>query len=192
MQKDSLRVFYSGDEVYKQPVQSSSQASFNQGVHLDNCLRLNYSFLDTKIWKRGVKGHLNGMHNIIYRTTISNRFDMCILLCVCINTILMALDGLFADSSSIETIEFMSTVFTFVFLSELVLKIISLGLLDYLRDKINIFDACLVTISLVEYYLNSGDNSGFSAFRALRIFKVLRVTRLIRSLKYMRVIMRVL
>jgi hypothetical protein len=61
-----------------------------------------------------------------------------------------------------------------------------------MRDKINIFDACLVTISLIEYFLNSGDNSGFSAFRALRIFKVLRVTRLIRSLKYMRVIMRVL
>ena len=49
-----------------------------------------------------------------------------------------------------------------------------------------------MSISLVEYFYASGGNSGFSAFRALRIFRVLRVTRLIRSLKYMRVIMRVL
>ncbi len=178
--------------MFKQPAQSSSQSAFNRGIQRDNCQRLNYGYLDTKIWKRGFKGYLNGLHNIIYRFTISNRFDMCILLCVCINTILMALDGLFSDTSSTDTIELMSTIFTFVFLSELLLKNISLGVAEYLRDKINIFDACLVTISLVEYFLNSGDNSGFSAFRALRIFKVLRVTRLIRSLKYMRVIMRVL
>lgn len=74
----------------------------------------------------------------------------------------------------------------------MVLKNISLGTIDYLRDKINVFDAGLVSISLVEYFSSAGGNSGFSAFRALRIFRVLRVTRLIRSLKYMRVIMRVL
>ena len=86
----------------------------------------------------------------------------------------------------------MSTVFTFTFTAELVLKNIALGPIDYCHDKINLFDASLVTISLVEYFYSSGGNSGFSAFRALRIFRVLRVTRLIRSLKYMRVIMRVL
>jgi hypothetical protein len=88
--------------------------------------------------------------------------------------------------------EGLSNIFTFTFTTELLLKVISLGMSDYLRDKINLFDACLVSISLVEYYTSSGSNSGFSAFRALRIFRVLRVTRLIRSLKYMRVIMRVL
>jgi hypothetical protein len=80
-----------------------------------------------------------------------------------------------------------------MFLAELIMKNIAIGPRDYVRDKINIFDAVLVTISLVEYFLSSGEaNSGFGALRALRIFRVLRVTRLIRSLKYMRVIIRVL
>ena len=83
-------------------------------------------------------------------------------------------------------------MFTFVFLGELLLKNLALGPKNYVRDKINIFDACLVTISLLEWFMSPGANSGFGAFRALRIFRVLRVTRLIRSLKYMRVIMRVL
>lgn len=88
-----------------------------------------------------------------------------------------------------EDIQF---VFSLTFTVEAGLKIISLGFVNYSRDKINIFDLFLVTISWIEYQFASGSNSGFSAFRVLRIFRVLRVTRLIRSLKYMRVIMRVL
>lgn len=134
---------------------------------------------------------MNGLHNYIYRFTINNIFDSFILTCVCLNTVVMSLDGIGSDDYT-SYINLASNTFTFVFLGELILKNLSLGIHNYLKDKINIFDACLVTISLVEYTLSSGGNSGFSAFRALRIFKVLRVTRLIRSLKYMRVIMRVL
>ena len=68
----------------------------------------------------------------------------------------------------------------------------SVGFRNYLRDPINIFDLVLVTISLLEYFLQSGSNSGFSAFRVLRIFRVLRVTRVIRGLKYMRIIIQVI
>jgi hypothetical protein len=71
-----------------------------------------------------------------------------------------------------------------------VLKNVSIGVVNYVRDKLNIFDALLVTLGLIEYFLSTG--SGFTAFRSLRVFRVLRVTRLIRSLKYMRVIMRVI
>jgi hypothetical protein len=104
----------------------------------------------------------------------------------------MGLEGTINSEEGIKTMEKLNTAFTFIFTTELVLKNISLGTIDYLRDKINVFDAILVSISLVEFITSSGGNSGFSAFRALRIFRVLRVTRLIRSLKYMRVIMRVL
>jgi hypothetical protein len=52
----------------------------------------------------------------------------------------------------LETVNKIQDVFTFVFLGELALKNISLGPLNYVRDKINLFDAALVTISLVEYF----------------------------------------
>ena len=104
----------------------------------------------------------------------------------------MALEGSVNNKEGVSIMEDISMVFTFTFLAEAILKIISLGIQNYIRDRINVFDLFLVTISLVEYQMSSGGNSGFSAFRALRIFRVLRVTRLIRSLKYMRIIMRVL
>ena len=52
----------------------------------------------------------------------------------------------------LDTVNKIQDVFTFVFLGELGLKNISLGPLNYVRDKLNIFDAALVTISLVEYF----------------------------------------
>ncbi len=112
----------------------------------------NYSFLDVKIWLPGYYGYLNGFRSIIYRFTINVKFDSLILTCVCINTIIMALEGTINDKEGISTMEQLSTIFTFTFAAELVLKNISLGTIDYLRDKINVFDAGLVSISLVEYF----------------------------------------
>ena len=62
--------------------------------------------------------------------------------------------------------------------------------MNYVRDKINLFDASLVSISLIEYFMSG--NGSLTSLRSLRILRVLRITRLIRSLTYMRVIMRVI
>jgi hypothetical protein len=53
----------------------------------------NYSFLDIRIYLPGMYGYVNGLRSIIYRFTINVRFDSLILLCVCVNTCIMALEG---------------------------------------------------------------------------------------------------
>ena len=71
------------------------------------------------------------------------------------------------------------------------LKIFGMGITEYLKDKMNLFDAIIVTLSLVELFFFGGGNSAIAAFRSVRIFRifrVLRVTRLIRQLHYMMVI----
>lgn len=86
--------------------------------------------------------------------------------------------------------------FTIVFTVDMGLKIIGLGLVDYLRDRMNVFDAVIVSLSLVELvFFGTSGGSAISAFRSVRIFRtfrVLRVTRLIRSLQYMKIIMDVI
>lgn len=85
----------------------------------------------------------------------------------------------------------MNEIFTFIFIAELGLKLISLGVIGYLRDKMNIFDGAIVTFSIFELIFFTNTNKAVSAFRAVRIFKifrtfrVLRVSRLLRGLAFM-------
>ncbi len=63
---------------------------------------MNYTWLNKKIWIKGnFKGYLllNSIHNKIYKFTINGKFDTFILICVCANTIIMSMDGLFKDES---------------------------------------------------------------------------------------------
>lgn len=65
------------------------------------------------------------------------------------------------------------------------LKVIGLTPLGYVRDKMNIFDGLIVSLSIFEMVFMSGGSKAVSAFRAVRIFRtfrVLRVTRLLRGL----------
>jgi len=60
-----------------------------------------------------------------------------------------------------------------------------------MRDKINIMDAAIVILSLVEAIFLGGSSTGVKAFRTVRLFRtfrVIRVTKLLRSLAYMQVI----
>ena len=68
------------------------------------------------------------------------------------------------------------------------LKIIGLGLVKYLKDRMNYLDGMVVILSIVEILFlskNKGGGSALSAFRTVRIFRtfrVLRVARLLRSM----------
>jgi len=65
----------------------------------------NYSFLDVKIWLPGLYGYLNGLRSEVYRFTINVKFDSLILLCVCVNTLIMALEGTITDVEGIKVME---------------------------------------------------------------------------------------
>lgn len=67
----------------------------------------------------------------------------------------------------------------------MIIKLIGLGLKNYLLDRFNIFDAIIVILSLVDFSINvagvipeDDENSGiFSAFRAMRILRVIKLAR---------------
>lgn len=91
----------------------------------------------------------------------------------------------------------MNNIFTYVFISEMCIKIIAIGAKKYLSDKMNYLDGAVVIFSIVELaFLRKGNGkSSLSAFRTVRIFRtfrVLRVARLLRSMHSMQVIMGVI
>ncbi len=116
------------------------------------------------------------------------------MLCVFMNTIILTTEGLVSNQGEIILNKF-NFSFTIIFTIDMGLKVFGMGVVDYLRDKMNVFDSIIVILSIIELALTGGSGgSALSAFRSVRIFRtfrVLRVTRLIRSLQYMKIIMSV-
>jgi len=133
-------------------------------------------------------------HKHFYNIINGSLFNNLMTVAVFLNTIIMAMDGLFEDEGAIAIMDFVSLIFTYTFIGELTCKLIAMGPLGYLRDKMNIFDGSIVLLSLFELIFMSGGSKAVSAFRSIRIFRtfrVLRVTRLLRSLEFMAVIIQV-
>ena len=122
-------------------------------------------------------------------------FEYFIILAVASNTILLALDGLFTEDWQVNLFFQMNLAFTIIFTVEMCFKIIALGLLEYIRDYMNVLDGVIVIISLSEIFFIGSGVRAVSAFRSVRIFRsfrVLRVTKLLKSLAFMKVIIGVI
>lgn len=149
---------------------------------------LNYTDDDRFIWLAGPIGLLLMMQRKLLRFTESWIFEFAMNMAVAINTIILSLDGLLPESSE-DTMNQFNFAFTIIFTVELGVKVLGQGLVEYIRDTMNRFDAVIVALSLVElFFLGGSGKSSLSAFRSVRIFRafrVLRVTKLMRSLKFM-------
>lgn len=74
----------------------------------------------------------------------------------------------------------------------MILKIFGLGVIKYLKDKMNYVDGAIVILSLVEVFLANGTLSAIKTIRIFRTFRVFRITRLLRAMKEMQVILNAL
>lgn len=72
-------------------------------------------------------------------------------------------------------------VISFLFLIEMIIKLVRLGVKEYSRDKFNLFDAFIVCISMVDVtvFIVVGEGSGgaLTAFRAIRVMRVFKLSR---------------
>ena len=91
------------------------------------------------------------------------------------NTIVLAMayDGM-SDSYE-KGLDTANLVFTIMFILELVLKVVGMGVEEYGKDPFNKFDAAIVLMSIIELAFSSG--GGLTALRAFRIMRVLKLIR---------------
>lgn len=72
-------------------------------------------------------------------------------MCVVLNTVILSLDGLYVEGSKTDFyLSIINTVFTLLFIAEMLLKMIALGFKGYISDRMNVFDCLIVLLSLVE------------------------------------------
>uniref|UniRef100_A0A8C8AW24 Calcium voltage-gated channel subunit alpha1 I n=1 Tax=Otus sunia TaxID=257818 RepID=A0A8C8AW24_9STRI len=128
---------------------------------------------------------------LLCQTIIAHKlFDYVVLAFIFLNCITIALERPQIEHRSTERI-FLTVsnyIFTAIFVAEMTLKVVSLGLYfgdqAYLRSSWNILDGFLVFVSLIDIVVSVASAGG------AKILGVLRVLRLLRTLRPLRVISR--
>jgi hypothetical protein len=115
-------------------------------------------------------------------------FDSFIMVCIITNTMTLALDEYPEDPERVKICEGINYVLTMIFICEMGLKLIGLGIPEYFSDGMNMFDATIVVASITELITEavapSGEgSSGGGPIGALRAFRVFRVFKLARKWK---------
>uniref|UniRef100_A0A8C2TQA0 Calcium voltage-gated channel subunit alpha1 I n=1 Tax=Coturnix japonica TaxID=93934 RepID=A0A8C2TQA0_COTJA len=128
---------------------------------------------------------------LLCQTIIAHKlFDYVVLAFIFLNCITIALERPQIEHRSMERI-FLTVsnyIFTAIFVAEMTLKVVSLGLYfgdqAYLRSSWNVLDGFLVFVSLIDIVVSVASAGG------AKILGVLRVLRLLRTLRPLRVISR--
>jgi hypothetical protein len=77
-------------------------------------------------------------------------YSTLILSLIVLNTIILALDKYPIDPEEDATFTKINTFLTWMFLGEMVMKLIGLGVATYVKDRFNIFDALIVILTVAE------------------------------------------
>jgi hypothetical protein len=112
-------------------------------------------------------------------------FDHFISLCILVNSIMLGmrdydhvLHGVEHVSYNNDTLEFVGKFFNIIFLIEMLLKMIAIGVIchskSYLRDSWNRLDCFIVIISIMEFFPQLEQINFLKVLRTLRILRPLR------------------
>lgn len=94
------------------------------------------------------------------------------------NTITLSLDRYPISSDESSALDTLNQIFTVLFCLEMAMKMFAYGV-GYVRDSMNLFDAVIVLLSVIEWILTSqGNNSSGGSFSAIQAFRTLRLFRL--------------
>ncbi|XP_069558597.1 sodium channel, voltage-gated, type I-like, alpha [Brachyistius frenatus] len=98
--------------------------------------------------------------------------DLTITICIVVNTLFMAMEHYPMTLGFNRMLNAGNQVFTGIFTAEMVLKIIAMDPYFYFQEGWNIFDAIIVSLSLLELCLERIGMSVLRSFRLLRVFKL--------------------
>jgi hypothetical protein len=152
----------------------------------------------------------------LFKLVMNKWFEVFIMFCIGLNILVMCLSSYYDSAETKYIYDMITLVFSGIFLTEMVLKLLVLGVSQYFEDLWNSFDCFIVTISVLTFVLQliggtyiaprsraditalteGATSEGVvidpSIFRVFRIFRVLRIIRLMKRFKGMQQIVQTL
>ena len=109
------------------------------------------------------------------------KFDVFIIICVIINTLILALEYHNMPDSLAWFLYIANLIFNIIYSIEMIVKIYSLGFKKYLSDAWNVFDAIIVIIGWIDFIFS--DAVSISSLKTLRILRLFKLIKFFSSLK---------
>jgi hypothetical protein len=127
----------------------------------------------------------------VFALVQSTWFDLVVIIFIVLNAMVMMLEWHDKPDAYALALQTFNTFFGFVFLVEMVLKLIALGVRQYVSNGWNAFDGVLVTLSVIDLTFELAGDLAISAFnpnilRVLRMFRVVRLLRVVKTAKGLR------
>ncbi len=111
----------------------------------------------------------------------SPHFTLLMTLVILANTIIMTLEHYPEPSSLSNLLDTVNQTFSWIFTAEMIIKLIGLGVKEYVRDRFNLFDAFIVIISTVEnvmfYTIGNTLGGGIIVLRSIRLLRIFKLAR---------------
>ena len=144
-----------------------------------------------RVWPHGFRGYVKRGRVMVRALVRTSIYDNFFILCVIINTVILTIDHYGISPSTSNVLDLFNYAFTIIFAIEMGLKIIAIGVVKYMKDKMNYLDGTVVILCVVGQILSSGGGA-LSAFRTVRVFRTFRILRVARILKSMKSMMSIL
>ena len=122
-----------------------------------------------------MKNNVNQIHGV-------DATFLSMTIAILINTGVLGLDSYPITYEMQTYLDFVNSVLTYIFIAEMVIKLLGMGFRDYCNDSFNIFDGTVVIISIVELIINAftdgiGGGGAISSLRAVRLLRVFKLAR---------------
>lgn len=109
----------------------------------------------TRVWPKGVYNKIKKARSVLKAFTRTSFFDNLMTFCVLVNTIGMSMDSYDIDPKVASDIEFLNTIFTWIFIAEMSMKLLARGAKKYAAERMNLLDGAVVTISIIEMVMQA-------------------------------------
>ena len=129
-----------------------------------------------------VRASNNRFYACCYHVISHWTFITFISIVIIVNTVILALDKYPEDPETTRITNLLNDAFTWVFVVEMIIKMIGLGLKEYARDSFNLFDAFIVVVSFIDMIVLSTvgvehEKITLTAFRSIRLLRIFKLVR---------------
>ena len=125
----------------------------SESLNVDLALYATGSLNKTRVWPSsgtGIRKKVRFLLKMFIRTSF---FENLMTLSVLANTIVMALDRYDNTAQTKARLDTYNTVFTWIFIAEMAIKLLAIGPKKYVSEAMNLLDGFCVVISIIEIAL---------------------------------------